>query len=51
MARMYYRYEVTFIDKSGNQITKTVDARHEYEAVQLAKAFNCVILSVVNLDL
>lgn len=46
-----WTYEVTFINRSGETITKTTTARNENEAVQLVGAFNLVILSVVNLDL
>ena len=44
-------YQVTFINKSGNRVTRTVEARNEFEAVQLANAFNCVVISVINLNL
>ena len=43
-------YQVTF-NKNGNIVVKTVEARNEFEAVQLAGAFNCVVISVVNLNL
>ncbi len=46
-----YKYQVTFIDDNGKQVSRTVDARHEFEAVQLAGAFNKVVISIVNLDL
>ena len=46
-----YNYQVTFINKDGEQVTKKVLARHEFEAKQLAGAFNCVVISIVNLDL
>jgi len=46
-----YRYKVTFINDSGEQISRTVDARNEFEATQLAGAFNNVVISVINLDL
>ena len=44
-------YQVTFINKSGNSVTRTIEARNEFEAVQLAGAFNCQVISVVNLNL
>ena len=44
-------YQVTFIDARGKEVSKTVEARNEFEAVQVANAFNCVVVSVVNLDL
>ena len=44
-------YQVTFINGNGNRVTRTVEARHEFEAVQLAGAFNCQVISVVNLNL
>ena len=44
-------YQVTFINKSGNRVARTVEARNEFEAAQLAGAFNCVVISVVNLNL
>ena len=47
----YYNFKVTYKTKSGFTKTKTVLARHENEAIQLAGAFNRVVLSVVNLDL
>ena len=43
-------YKVTFY-KSGKQVSKEVEARNEFEAVQVANAFGCVVVSVVNLDL
>lgn len=47
-----YTYEVTFIsNKTGKTIVRKVDARNEFEATQVAGAFNCVIVSVINLDL
>lgn len=49
MARVY-QYEVTFIDDDGEQVTRTVTARHEFEATQLAGAFGKVVVSVINLD-
>lgn len=47
-----YRYEVSF-RKDGVDKIVTVDARNEFEAVQLAGAFGLgvVVFSVVNLDL
>lgn len=47
-----YRYEVSF-RKDGVDKIVTVDARNEFEAVQLAGAFGfgVVVFSVVNLDL
>ena len=50
-ARETKMYQVTFINKSGNSVVKTVEARNEFEAVQLAGAFNCQLISVVNLNL
>ena len=44
------RYDVTFINKNGVTVTKTVEARHEFEAIQIAGAFNLTVLSVVCLD-
>lgn len=44
-------YQVTFVSKSGNRVTRTVEARNEFEAVQLAGAFNCQLIGVVNLNL
>lgn len=44
-------YQVTFINKSGNRVVKTVEARHEFEAIQLSGAFNRVVISVINLNL
>ena len=43
-------YQVTFI-KNGSIVVKTAEARNEFEAVQLAGAFNCVVIGVVNLNL
>lgn len=45
-----YRYEVTFT-QNGKTVTVTVEARHEFEAIQLAGAFNLPNVTVVNLDL
>ncbi|MBW1678370.1 MAG: hypothetical protein JRJ79_17705 [Deltaproteobacteria bacterium] len=45
-----YTYVVTFIDHDGREIIREVMARHEFEAIQLAGAFNRQILSIVNLD-
>ena len=42
-------YQVTFIDNDGEYVVKKVDARHCFEAVQLAGAFNNVVISVINL--
>ena len=44
-------YQVIFISKSGKEVSKEVEARNEFEAVQVANAFGCVVVSVVNLDL
>ncbi len=44
-------YQVTFINKNGNHVTRTIEARNEFEAVQLTGAFNCVVISVVNLNI
>ena len=44
-------YQVTFINKNGNGVVRTVEARNEFEAVQLAGAFNCQVIGVVNLNL
>lgn len=49
MAKVY-EYEVTFINGNGEQVTRTVTARHEFEATQLAGATGTVVISVVNLD-
>lgn len=46
-----YNYQVTFIASNGETKTVEVEARHEFEAVQLAGAFGKVVLSVVNLDI
>ncbi len=46
-----YLYEIKFIDKDGNRIIRRVQARHEFEAVQLAGAWGCILISVINLDL
>lgn len=46
-----YRYEVTFINKNGEQIKRTVTARHEFEASQLIRDKGAHIVSVTNLDL
>lgn len=46
-----YTYEVIFINDGGERITRAVDARHEFEAIQLAGAFGKTIISVVNCDL
>jgi uncharacterized protein YbcC (UPF0753/DUF2309 family) len=48
---MMKKYQVIFIDKDGERITREVDARHEFEAIQLAGAFGLTVLSVINLDL
>lgn len=45
-----YRYEVTF-NRDGKTVTVEVEARHEFEAVQLAGAFNRPNVTVINLDL
>ena len=44
-------YQITFINARGKEVSKTVEARNEFEAVQLANGFGCVVVSVVNLDL
>jgi type II secretory pathway component PulF len=44
-------YQVKYINKDGERITREVDARNEFEAVQLAGAFGLTVLSVINLDL
>ena len=46
-----YAYRVTFINDHGQTVTREVTARHGFEAVQLAKAFNKFVLSVINCDL
>ena len=46
-----YTYEITYIDDDGRQKTVTVEARHEFEAKQVAGVFNKLIVSIVNLDL
>ena len=46
-----YQFEVVFIDDNGKKKRKVVQARHEFEAVQLAGAFGKQIVSVINLDL
>jgi len=43
-----YQYTVTFINGNGETIVRDVVARNEFEAVQLAGAFNCVVISAVN---
>ena len=48
---MIYLYSVTFINSHGDQITREVEAHNEFEAKQIAGAFNFVVLSIVNLDL
>ena len=44
------RYEVTYRSKDGRDITRIVEARNEFEAVQLAGAFNQHVYAVINLD-
>lgn len=51
MTRKLYRYEVSYRTKDGQDHVKTVEARNEHEAVQLAGAFNEYVFSVINLDL
>jgi len=46
-----YRYEVTYRTKDGKDHVKTVEARNEFEARQLAGAFNEFVISIINLDL
>jgi len=46
-----YRYEVTYIGCDGQEKTRAVIARHEFEATQLADAVNKVVISIINLDL
>ena len=47
-----YRYEVSFRKNNLDKVV-TVDARNEFEAIQLAGAFGfgVLVFSVVNLDL
>jgi len=47
---MTYRYEVGYRTKDGQDHVKTVEARNEFEARQLAGAFNEYVISIVNLD-
>jgi len=51
MSHKTYRYEVTYIDKTGAEVIKIVRARHEFEAIQLAGAFGQHVIRVVNLDI
>ncbi|MBW1678345.1 MAG: hypothetical protein JRJ79_17570 [Deltaproteobacteria bacterium] len=51
MEHTYYTYVVTFIDQDGHEVVREVIARNPFEALQLAGAFNRVILSLVNLDI
>jgi len=51
METRQYTYRVTFYDADGSIRVVKVNARHEFEAVQLAGAVNRVVLSVVNLDI
>lgn len=44
-------YQITFIASNGETKTVEVEARNEFEAIQLAGAFGKVVLSLVNLDL
>ena len=44
------RYEVTYRTKDGKDHIKVVDARNEFEAKQLAGAFNEYVISIINLD-
>lgn len=46
-----YNYQVTFIASNGETVTVEVQARHEFEAMQLVGAFGKIILNIVNLDL
>ncbi len=48
---MRHLYRVTFIDDDGATVIREIEARNEFEAKQLAGAFNKVVLSVVNCDL
>lgn len=48
---MDYKYEVTAITQNGETVTKTVEARNEFEAVQVANLFNDYLISVINLDI
>jgi hypothetical protein len=44
------KYEVTFINENGETIVRIVEARHEFEAVQVAQAFDKFVVSVIDLD-
>lgn len=46
-----YRYEVTYRSMDGKDHIKIVEARNEFEARQLADAFNEYVISIINLDL
>lgn len=46
-----YRYRITFINDNGDTIVREVDARHSFEAIQLAGAFGKTVISIINLDL
>jgi len=50
MSAKVYRYEVTYRTKDGVDIIKNVYARNEFEARQLAGAFNEYVISIINLD-
>lgn len=47
---MMARYEVTYRTKDGKDHVKTVEARNEFEAKQLAGAFSEYVISIINLD-
>lgn len=46
-----YHYLITYVDDDGETKEKTVTARHEFEAHQLAGTSNKFIISIVNQDL
>ena len=46
-----YHFQVIFINENGETVTREVEARHEFEAKQLAGALGRVIISIVNCDL
>ena len=46
-----YLFQVTFVRYDGQTVTRAVEARNTFEAIQLAGAFGKVIISVINCDL
>ena len=46
-----YRFQVTFVNDSGRAVTVEVEARNQFEAIQLAGAFGKPVRAVVNCDL